>query len=84
MDDELLALARVEVGRQHGLSAAQSARLIGDSAAALHRDAAQMCRELGIVDLRERTRDRAGRYASSESDSRSINALIRAASGRTL
>jgi len=42
-----------------------------------------MCKELGIVDLRERGRDRAGRFASAEGDSRAINALIREKAGRT-
>jgi hypothetical protein len=76
VDNELIALARIEVGRQHGLTAAQSARLVGDNAQALHADAKAMAKELNVLDPTERARDDGGRFTGD------MNQLIRQASGR--
>ena len=85
-DDEVLAIAKASIGAQYGLSDAQSRRLVGTTAAEIKADAKAMARELGIAvdddDDRardDRARDDRGRYATT---GRSMNAIIRQASGR--
>jgi hypothetical protein len=85
--DELLAYVRVAVGSAHGLTEAQSRRLVGSSLRALHDDAATMAGELGIEDPYTPdtgpARDGAGRFAASRGGaSGDMNRIIREASGR--
>jgi hypothetical protein len=81
---ELVAYARVAVGREHGLTAEQSRRLVGRSLTELHGDARAMAQELGVRDPSERTRGGDGRFAGAEgSDAHvRINKSIRQAAGR--
>jgi hypothetical protein len=83
VDDELLLAAKAQIGSQHGLSAAQSARLVGDTAEAVHRDARAMANELNVYDPSERSRDETGRF-TGDADRRDMNRLIREAAGRRL
>jgi hypothetical protein len=65
-DDELLGYARTAAGREHGLSEAQSKRLVGGTLRELHPDAAAMTKELGVDDPYEtgqQARDESGRFA---------------------
>jgi hypothetical protein len=77
---------RVAVGREHGLSEAQSRRLVGSTLKALHDDAATMANELGVDDPypadQGRSRDQTGRFASSGGAGVDMNAAIRQAAGR--
>jgi hypothetical protein len=91
MDDELLSIAKTAIGAEIGLTAAQSRRLSGTSAAELRADALDMGRELGIVaDAPPAPRDHGGRFAAAggiydqrERGGLDMNRLIREASGRT-
>jgi hypothetical protein len=84
VDDEataqLLAYARLAVGREHGLDDNAARRLTGASVDELHADAASYARQLGIVDPSVQSRDGAGRFTGSEN--KDYNEIIRAASGR--
>jgi hypothetical protein len=80
-DAKLVAYAKLQIGREHGLDETDSRRLAGNTADELHADARAMARELGVTDPTERARDQRGKFASGEG--RSMNQLIRAASGRT-
>jgi hypothetical protein len=79
VDPGLIPAAKAEIGRTHGLSPQQSARLVGSSAEELHRDARAMTKELGVVDPSEQGRDGRGRYTGEHAD---MNSLIRAVAGR--
>jgi len=81
MDDELVSIARVAIGEQHGLTPQQSKRLRGDTAAELRADARAMRTELGLEPLDERERDEHGRFRSAESGV-DMNRRIREAAGR--
>ena len=78
MDDELLAIAKKSIGAEHGSSEAHSCRLVGQTAAELHRDALAMARELNVFDPIERARDDGGRFATGAT----MNERIRWAAGR--
>jgi hypothetical protein len=86
MDDaelaKLLEVAKVAVGREHGLDEPAARRLAGSSVEELHRDAASYARELGVADptVRDQARDQGGRFAGA--DNVAINEAIRAAAGR--
>jgi hypothetical protein len=75
---QLIAYARIAVGAEHGLDPVASRRLVGADVEALHRDAAAMATELGIVDPTKQPRDGGGRYAGGD-----MNRIIRERSGRT-
>jgi hypothetical protein len=79
---DLAQLGRVSIGvSEFGLSEAQSKRLRGESADEVRRDAAAMRAELGLEPIdtqREHQRDEHGRFRKANT----MNALIRAASGR--
>ena len=81
MDDDALAklveAAKLSVGHEHGLTDVQSRRLVGLTVNELHTDAKAMCRELGVPDPSEQSRDQGGRFQP-----RSMNEAIRAAAGR--
>jgi hypothetical protein len=87
VDDELVAIARSAIGAEHGLTPAQSERLIGSSAAEIRADAKLMAKELGLVADDDPPRDRGGRFARSGGvyDTRGLdmNRIIRQATGRT-
>lgn len=76
-DDELIEYARINVGREHGLTSEQAHRLVGSTLGDLHDDARVMAKELGVRDPSERTRDDGGRYAVD------MNRIIREKSGRS-
>jgi hypothetical protein len=84
--EELREYARTAVGREIGLSEAQSKRIVGSTLAEMRHDAKQMARELGLEvddeddDASGAQRDEHGRFAKS--GGRDMNRLIRAASGR--
>jgi hypothetical protein len=80
MDDELVEHAKESIGRAHGLSAAQSKRLVGSTSEALHADARVMASELGVTDPTLQKRDEQGRYAGGERVD--MNRAIRQAAGR--
>ena len=84
MDDELIERAKRSIALEHGLSDRDARRLVGETAAELHSDARAMARELGVTDPSQRERDRGGdgRYTSS-GERPGLNALIRAATGRS-
>jgi hypothetical protein len=77
LDDETLNYLKQSIAREHGLSEAQSRRLVGSTLRDLHADAVEMAKELGLRDPTVQTRDAGGRYATD------VNALIRQAAGRT-
>jgi hypothetical protein len=82
VDDELRAIAKTAIGAEVGLSAAQSARLVGDSAEALRLDAKTMAKELGIA-VDEPGRDERGRFRTvGDAVGNDMNRIIREASGR--
>jgi hypothetical protein len=86
VDDELLALARREVARQHGLDPDRAHRLVGTTAESLHRDAVVFAREEGVHDPTQVTRDEGGRFAPRSSSAGSgfdMNRAIRMAAGRS-
>jgi hypothetical protein len=76
MDEELLAIAKTGIGAEVGLTPAQSARLVGETAGDLRRDAKAMAKELGLA-VDERQRDEGGRFTPSD-----FNRAIRQAAGR--
>jgi hypothetical protein len=76
--EALLKLARIEVGRQHGIPERDAHRIVGSTVAELHRDAAAMAKEYGVLDPTERARDELGNFAGGKD----MNTLIREASGR--
>jgi hypothetical protein len=79
MDAELYAIARASIGAEHELTAEQSARLRGQTAAELRDDARLMRVELGLDPAADdRPRDQGGRYAKSGG----INDMLRRAAGR--
>jgi hypothetical protein len=83
VDDEVLALARREVARMHGIDPDRAHRLLGTTAEELHRDAVVFAREEGVHDPTQVTRDEGGRFAASTAtEGGSINQLIRRAAGR--
>jgi hypothetical protein len=85
-DPDLVAAAKREIARQHGLDRGRSHRLVGGRAAALHADAALMAREEGVHDPTTVTRDEGGRFTSRSSTQGggfNMNRFIREASGRT-
>jgi hypothetical protein len=75
-DPELIDLAKRQVGQEYELSAEQSKRLRGATAAELRADAKAMRAELGRPVPDDRERDERGRFTGS------MNEIIRAASGR--
>jgi hypothetical protein len=82
-DDELLEAAKVTIARAHGLSERDAPRLVGTTAAELHRDAAEMAKEVGALDPTERARDDGGRFRTvGDAVGGDMNARIRAAAGR--
>jgi hypothetical protein len=78
-DVETLEYLRVAVGREHGLSEAQSRRLVGSSVKALQRDAREMARELGLPDPTVQPRSGDGRYSTRDDTGQAINEAIRRA-----
>jgi hypothetical protein len=81
-DAELIEYVRTRVGAEHGLTEAQSRRLVGTTLKALHDDASSMAKELDVDDPSAQARDDGGRYARREHDGASMNAIIRQAAGR--
>lgn len=81
VDDELVSIARTALGQEAGLTAEQSRRLRGETAAELRADAKAMRSELGLPPLDERERDEQGRFRAAESGV-DMNRMIRAAAGR--
>jgi hypothetical protein len=82
MDDELVGIAKSSIGAEVGLTPAQSARLVGETAGELRKDARAMAKELGL-EVDEQARDEGGRFASSgdNAESARMNEAIRAARG---
>jgi hypothetical protein len=83
LDDETMAYLRAAVAREHGLTEAQSRRLVGSTLKTLHADASVMATELGVDDPHEsgQARDDGGRFARATAGD--MNTIIRAASGRS-
>jgi hypothetical protein len=86
-DPDLVAAAKREIARQHGLDPDRSHRLVGGSAAVLHADAALWAKQEGIFDptTRHDERDESGRFAprsSTQGGGFDMNRAIRAAAGR--
>jgi hypothetical protein len=86
VDPDLVAAAKREIARQHGLDPDRAHRLVGSTASELHADAESMAREDGVHDPTTVQRDEGGRFAarSVERGDRSfdLNAAIREAAGR--
>jgi hypothetical protein len=86
VDSDLVAAAKREIARQHGLDPDHSHRLVGSTAEALRADAATMAREEGTHDptTRHSERDETGRFTPSSSTGGGfdMNRAIREALGR--
>jgi hypothetical protein len=87
VDEELFGIAKTAIGAEYELTAAQAARLHGETASDLRADAKAMRKELGMPSLEdERERDEQGRYrerSAVDSLHAHMNERIRAAVGRT-
>jgi hypothetical protein len=80
MDDDLVQVGRIAIGKEFGLTAEQSRRLRGETVGEVRADAKAMRHELGLPSLDQRDRDDRGRFAGS--DNERVNQAIRAAAGR--
>jgi hypothetical protein len=68
-DAELIEYVRTRVGAEHGLTEAQSRRLVGTTLKALHDDASSMAKELD-VDERQR------RHATTVAATRAVSTTV--------
>jgi hypothetical protein len=87
IDPEMVAAAKREIARAHGIDPDRAHRLVGSTAQALHADAALMAKEEGVADptTRHSERDETGRFAprsSSPGGAFDMNRMIREATGR--
>jgi hypothetical protein len=76
---ELLAAAKRDVARTHGIDERHAPRITGATMSELHKDATALARELGVDDPTAKPRDEGGRFAGKSE----MDRAIRSAAGRT-